>query len=170
MVRTILPSVALALSLLCACPPTPNTPAAGGGAGGADAGCPTGPTALLALHILADDGPVPPDTQLEVTWSAGDEPDFELDKPGTWGTAADGSNVICDVDPSQPPPKDLPELVCHLWTSGATHVKVTAAAHTPYEATLKPKTSADCDGPVPTRITVHLVPLAPPDAGAEAAP
>lgn len=161
------------MSGLCACPPAPLTPTAGGGSGGvggADAGCPSGPAAMLDLHITADDGPVPPDTALAVTWSAGAEPAFELDQPSTWGTPADGSNVICDVDPTQPPPKNLAELVCHLWTSGATHVRVSAAAHTPYEATLKPKTSAACGGPVPTRVAVHLAPLSPPDAGPEAAP
>jgi hypothetical protein len=125
---------------------------------------------MLHLHITADDGPVPADTLLAVTWSAGAEPDFQLDKPSSWGTPADGSNVICDLDTTQPPPKDLAELVCHLWTSGATHVVVTAGAHAPYEATLKPETSADCGGPVPTRVAVHLAPLAPSDAGPEAAP
>ena len=39
-----------------------------------------------------------------------------------------GGNVVCNVDPSQPPPTMLDKLVCTLWTSGATEIEVSAKA------------------------------------------
>lgn len=143
----------------------PSTPTGGGGAAGGDAGvdCPTGPVALLNLIIAGPSGHVPPDTSLVVSWSAGEEPAFCLDDPKTWMTLAD-ANVVCDVDPGAPPPENLPELVCHLWTSGATHVEVRADGHAPYGATLKPKYSSICKGHVPT--DVHVALAVQPDGGA----
>jgi hypothetical protein len=158
----------IALIALAGCPSPSDNLAGGGGQGDADAGCPSGPMAMLHLHIKAVNGPVPPDTRLLVNWSAGAEPPFDLDDPATWGKPEDGGNVICEVDPALPPPKDLAELVCHLWTSGATHVQVRASTYQPYEGTLKPKVSATCEGPVPTAVSVSLWPMAAPDAGPEA--
>lgn len=129
-----------------------------------DAGveCPNGPVAMLDVTIKAQSGPVPPDTTVLVSWSAGPEPPFELDDPKTWSTLAD-ANVVCDVDPKKPPPTDLVHLVCHLWTSGVTHVRVRAAGYVSFDGMLKPKYSAACKGPVPTEVDVMLKPL--PDAG-----
>jgi hypothetical protein len=118
---------------------------------------------MLQLTIAAPPGPVPVDTSVAVTWSAGEEPVFVLDDPTTWHTLADG-NILCEVDPKQPPPTALASLVCHLWTSGATHVRVAAKGYVAYDATLKPKYSTECKGPVPTNVAVNLSPE--PDAGA----
>jgi hypothetical protein len=81
--------------------------------------CPMGPQAMFELTITARGGPVPLSTKVDVSWSAGDEPSFILDEPSTWKTI-EQANLICDVDPTQPPPHDLDALVCHLWTTGAT--------------------------------------------------
>jgi hypothetical protein len=110
---------------------------------------------MLNLHIQATSGPVPADTKVSVSWSAGAESPFELDDPKTWASLADG-NVICDVDNNAPPPKDLAELVCHLWTSGATHVDVRAWGYVPFSKTLKPTTVEACKGPVPMDVPIQL--------------
>lgn len=132
------------------------------GDGGGGAACPSGPVALLNLHIHAHAGPVPPDTTVAVSWSAGPEPTFALDDKSTWRSLLDG-NVICDVDASAPAPKDLTELVCHLWTSGATHVEVRASGYVPYAETLKATVSEACKGPIPTDVSIDLSPAS--DAG-----
>ena len=156
-------SLTLAIALSCGCTEgNPASPGGGGGGGDAGADCPNGPVAMLDLDIEAAAGPVPSDTKLLVSWSAGAEPIFALDDPKTWSTLADG-NVVCDVDRSAPPPTDLPHLVCHLWTSGVTHVQVKADGHKPYDAMLKPKYSAACKGPVPTQVAIKLTVV--PDGG-----
>ncbi|MFT3775430.1 MAG: hypothetical protein QM820_59545 [Minicystis sp.] len=108
MLRGLLPFLTAATLALCGCPPNGETTSGAGGRGGGDAGvdCPIGPVAMLDLHIQATNGPVPPDTKLLVSWSAGAEPTFSLNDPKTWSTLADGANVVCDVDPNQPPPND----------------------------------------------------------------
>jgi len=161
--RLLLLVPALAAAALCACPPD-ESPSSGGGHGGAGGGvdCPSGPVAMLDVTIQAASGPVPADTTLSVSWSAGEEPPFSLDDPATWTTLADG-NVVCDVDASEPPPTDLAALVCHLWTSGPTKVAVAAAGYTPWSGTFTPEYSAACKGPVPTAVRVTLTPLS--DAG-----
>jgi hypothetical protein len=154
--------VVVPAAALCACPDSENA-SANGGNGGGDAGvmCPTGPVALLNLTIRAMSGPVPPGLMLDVSWSAGAEPQFALADATTWGTLGAGANVVCDV--KAPAPADLPELVCHLWTSGVTHVEIHAAGYAPYTSTLKPHQSDACKGPVPTDVAITLAPL--PDAG-----
>lgn len=129
-----------------------------------DAGpdCPTGPEAMLNLFIKSASGPVPWDTKVKVSWSAGVEPTFALSDKSTWMSLVDG-NVICDVNANEPPPKDLAELICHLWTSGATHVEVRASGYVTYSETLKAKTVEACKGPVPTDVAVKLAPV--PDGG-----
>lgn len=163
----LLPS-AIASAALLGCPPDGNNSSTDTGGGDAGVECPSGPVAMLNVAVKAKSGPVPPDTRVLVSWSAGAEPAFDLDDPKTWSTLADGANVVCDVDPTQPPPKDLTQLVCHLWTSGVTHVQVRAAGYEPYESMLKPKYSAVCEGPVPTDVGVTLRPV--PDAGTGGAP
>lgn len=156
---------ACAAALLCACAdPTMVTGSGSGGMDPADAGpdCPTGPVALLILSIHAPSGPVPADTALTVSWSAGTEPTFQLDDPTTWGSLDNGANVICDVNPNLPPPTDLMTLVCHLWTSGATFVTVTAKGYEEWASTLKPVVDPECKGPVPTQVDVALVPVGTP--------
>lgn len=162
-------AIVAALAAAMGCSPPTDTTTGGSGPGGGDAGadCPNGPVAMLILDIKAAGGPVPMDTTLAVSWSAGAEPSFTLDDPKTWSTL-DDANLVCDVDPQQPPPTDLVELWCQLWTSGVTHVKVTAHGYAPYESMLKPKYSTACKGPVPTTVKVTLAPL--PDAGAGGAP
>jgi len=159
-----LAGLALAAVASSACIPSDPT---GTGGGGMDAGpddCPTGPEAMLNLTIKAASGPVPFDTVLQVSWSAGQEPPFDLDDPATWGTLDDGANVVCDVDPSASPPLMLDALVCHLWTSGVTQVDVTAVGYDPYDGTLKPDKSPTCGVPVPTAVAITLSPTA--DGGA----
>lgn len=137
-------------------PPVPTSGSTGaGGGGGAGGACPMGPQAMFELTVTAVDGPVPPDTRIAVSWSAADEPEFALDDPFTWKTLEE-ANIECDVDPSHPPGPDLPALLCHLWTSGATHVKVTASDYQTFEETFTPTISEHCEGPIPTAITVTL--------------
>lgn len=126
--------------------------------GGVDAGCPVGPQPMFTLTITAADGPVPPDTSLEVTWSAGSEPTFKLANPATWKTLDMGANVVCAVDPKSPPPKDLTELVCSLWTSGPTEVTVAADRYQTHTETLVPTMNELCEGPVPTAVKIELLP------------
>jgi hypothetical protein len=137
---------------------TPPSPAGTtGGTGGAGGACPMGPAPMFTLTITAAHGPVPADTQINISWSAGEEPAFALGDPMTWKTL-DDANVICDVDRGKPPPEDLPALVCHLWTIGATQIEVRAASFTPFVKTFSPPVSAHCQGPVPTEINVRLDP------------
>ncbi|APR82029.1 Hypothetical protein A7982_07378 [Minicystis rosea] len=157
-------SLAFAIALVCGCSGGSATDGGSGGGGGdAGADCPNGPVALLDLDIHAAMGPVPADTRVLVSWSAGAEPPFALDDPKTWGGLSDG-NVVCDVDPNAPPPTNLSSLVCHLWTSGVTHVQVKAMGYKSYEGMLKPKYSMACKGPIPTQVSITLAAL--PDGGA----
>lgn len=134
----------------------------GGGTGG-EGGCPTAPVPLFTITIHAPSGPLPPNTTLNVTWSAGEEPEFKLSDATTWKTLDDDANVVCEVDRSAPPPVDLEALVCHLWTSGATRVEITAQGFEPYDETLTPRPSERCEGFVPKDVDIQLVPAA--DAG-----
>jgi hypothetical protein len=121
---------------------------------------------MFELTITVAHGPVPRSTTVDVSWSAGQEPTFSLDQPSTWKTIDDPVNLICDVDPTKPPPDALPALVCHLWTAGATYVVVKAKGYTPLEKTYVPTFSEHCEAFVPTAIHVELA-LAPEgDAGA----
>ncbi len=130
-----------------------------------DAGpdCPSGPVAMYNLTIHVANSPVPPDTTLAVSWSAGDEPLFSLADPKTWGSLDQGANVVCDVDPAMPPPMDLPALSCHLWTSGATYVEVKASGYQAFMNTLTPQVEPACKSAVPKDVDVLLAPL--PDGG-----
>lgn len=128
-----------------------------GGAGGAGGACPMGPQAMFELTLTAADGPVPPSTKLEVSWSAGQEPTFALDDPSTWKTI-EQANLVCDVDPSKPPPKDLTALVCHLWTTGATNLVVKAKGYTLFEKTYTSTFSDHCMSLVPTAVSVVIKP------------
>lgn len=130
---------------------------AGGGTGGAggEGGCPTAPEALLTITVRAKDGPVPPDTQIRVTWSVGEEPLFELDDPTTWKTL-DQANLVCEVDGAAPPPTDLPALSCQIWSNGPTRVEVSAMGYLPYDETHTPMTSERCEGPIPTAVEIEL--------------
>ncbi|HZF51432.1 MAG TPA: hypothetical protein VE093_22400 [Polyangiaceae bacterium] len=149
--------------LLGACadesPPNPS-----GGQGGAapDGGCLMTPQPIFTVTISAEEGTVPPDTSLTVTWSEGEEPVFKLNDPSTW-SSLDDANVICDVDPSKPPPTDLAALVCRLWTSGATAIEVKAEGYRRHAETLVPMKNEECEGPVPEEVLVTLT--AEEDAG-----
>lgn len=127
-------------------------------AGSGEGGCPPvgPPEPLFTLRIAAADGPLPTDLALQVTWSANEEPRFELNDPTTWKTLEDGSNVVCDVDRDAGTPVDLVELSCELWTSGATLVEVTATGYVAYEETLTPELLDDCDVPLPSEVEVEL--------------
>jgi hypothetical protein len=160
---------ALATALLVACshPATTSSTSTGtgsGGAGGEGGACPMGPQAMFDLTITAQDGNVPKSTTVDVSWSAGEEPRFSLDQPTTWKTI-DQANVVCDVDPTKPPPEQLPALVCHLWTTGATNVVVTAKGYTTFEMTYASMFSEHCKALVPTAISVELSPAPKDDAG-----
>jgi hypothetical protein len=143
----------------CEDPATPGPD--GGGGGGGEGGCPAQPKPLYTVTITTPGKPVPPDTTLHVVWSAGEET-FALDNPSTWKTLDDGINVVCAVQRDAGPPTDLDELVCQLWTTGATEVEVTANGYMEHEETLRPLESELCDA-VPADVTVVLQPLA--DAG-----
>lgn len=118
-----------------------------------------GPRALFELTLTASDGPVPPSTKIDVSWSAGPVPTFALDEPSTWKTIEqEQANLVCDVDASKPPPHDLAALVCHLWTGGATNVVVKAKGYTPFEQTYLPTYSDHCKSLVPTAIGIEISP------------
>ncbi|MFO0761679.1 MAG: hypothetical protein U0359_34875 [Byssovorax sp.] len=146
-------------STLFACagrsPGTSTSTTGTGGAGGEGGACPMGPQAMFTLTITAESGPLPEDTEVVVSWSAGTEPAFVLDDKSTWKTL-DESNLVCDLDPEKPP-KHLAALVCHVWSNGATKVNVTASGYAPFEQTFVPLMSEHCHGPVPTTEEVKLV-------------
>ncbi len=160
MIRAVFASFAaaalvLALSL-AACDETGGTGGSGGSSGqGGHGGCPNDPQALFTLTLRAKAGPLPLDTRLKVTWSAGPEPDLVLGDPSTYKTI-DEANVVCQLDPGAPPPEDLAELVCKLWTSGATRIEVTATGYAPHDQTYTPMQSDRCEGPVPSEIAIEL--------------
>jgi len=136
----------------------------GGGSSGtttssALGGCHSGsPEALFTLRIVATDAPVPSDTTIRVTWSAGEEPLFDLADKSTW-LQLEQSNLVCDVDRNAPVPTDLEELVCQLWTSGATNIEVAASGYQPHDQTVTPQQIDGCDEPVPSEVLVQLVEL-----------
>lgn len=127
---------------------------AGGGTGGAG-GCPTQPEPLLTITVRAQDGPLPPDIAIRVTWSAGEEPVFKLDEPSSWKTLEE-ANLVCDVDPSAPPPTDLAALSCQLWTNGPAAVEIKAEGYVTFEETLTPEMSEVCEAPVPKHVDIEI--------------
>lgn len=154
-------AASLCVGLAAACgPPAPSSSSQGGAGGGATGGGGTGgclmmPTPSFALRVLAAaGGPVPPDTTVLVKWSAGEEPEFHLDDKSTWGTL-ENANIVCDVDPTAPPPTDLAALECSLWTAGPTEVIVSAKGFVPKDRTFSPDPSTDCN-PEPTPIEIEI--------------
>jgi hypothetical protein len=161
--RALLISFAIGLAAggaiaLAACEEGPPGGAGGqsGSAGGGGGACPDGPQPMFTISISAADGPVPPDTSLAVTWSAGSEPLFVLSDSSTWATLEDGANVVCNVDPKDPPSGPLEALVCRLWTSGPTEIVVAAQSYQNHTETLVPTMSERCDGPLPEDVAVTL--------------
>jgi len=141
---------------LFACEDTgPTGPGSTGTGSGGAGGCVIAPQPMFTLTLTAADGPLPADTSILVTWSAGDEPLFVLGDKTTWKTLED-SNVVCDIDPAQPPPTDLEELVCKLWTSGATMVVVEGTGYMKHEETFPSVQSEQCEGPVPSAVSIEL--------------
>jgi hypothetical protein len=134
-------------------PQGPGSTASGSGGAG---GCAVGPQPMFTLTLTAADGPLPPDTSILVTWSAGAEPKFVLGDKSTWKTLEE-ANLVCEIDPSKPPPTDLEELVCKLWTSGPTRVEVEAADYIDHDETFTPAQNEQCEGPVPSAVSVELV-------------
>jgi hypothetical protein len=149
---------ALAFSFgACGKDPPPDPSGSQSGTAGGGGGCPVGPQPMFTIAIAAQDGYLPNDTSLLVTWSAGSEPLFELDNPATWGTPEQGGNVVCDLDAAADPPDDLAELRCHLWTSGPTEIEIRAVGYDTHKETLVPMQSEQCEGPVPTEAEIKLV-------------
>ena len=111
----------------------------------------------FTLHVRAKDGPVPPDTTVVVRWSAAEEAPFVLNDPSTWKSADEGANVDCAVDHDAGPPTDLAELVCELWTSGPTEVKVSATGYLPLDKTYTPEQIDQCEDPIPSDVQAELV-------------
>ena len=144
--------------------PAGSTSTGSGGTGGAGGACPMGPQAMFDLTITAADGDVPPTTKIDVSWSAGQEPTFDLDQPSTWETI-DQANIVCEVD-AMKPPEHLAALVCHLWTTGATKLVVAAKGYTTFEMTYTPEFSDHCKALIPRAIHVELAPAPKDDAGA----
>ncbi len=157
----ILFGVLLGASALAACGPPDTSSSSGGGGGGTATGgggaggCLMLPQPSFALRVLASaGGPLPPDTTVEVKWSAAEEPPFHLDDKATWGTL-ETANVVCDVDPNEPPPTDLVALECSLWTAGATEVTVSAKHYVAKVRTFTPDPSTECN-PEPTPIEIEI--------------
>ena len=152
----------LGVLVAVACDQTSSSGPDGGATGGAG-GCPTGVFPWFTLHVTAHDGALPPDTTVVVTWSVRVEPPFKLDDPSTWKTLEQGTNVVCSVDRDAAPPTDLQELVCELWTNGATQVEVSATDYLTAEKTFTPAQRDGCTGPVPSDVAIEIV--RDPDAG-----
>lgn len=130
---------------------------AGTSGGGGAGGCLMTPKPTFTLRVkVAAGGPLPPDTTVEVRWSAAEEPAFHLDDPSSWSTL-ETANIVCDVDPAKPPPVDLPVLTCSLWTSGPTEVTVSAKGFLTKDRTFTQDPSTDCN-PDPTPIEMELDP------------
>lgn len=152
------------LALLAGCDPSPEPSTGGaGGGGGSDAaggmagagGCLQEPLPTFALSVLAQaGGPLPPDTTVEIRWSAGDEAPFHLDDPTSWPTL-DSASFQCDVDPAAPP-LDLEVLSCALWTASPTEVTVSAGGYVTEKHTYMAEPSSDCN-PRPTPIEIELM-------------
>lgn len=169
-VHPLFPLSAFALAVLTACSasrPGGSITTGSGGAGGEGGACPMSPQAMFDLTITAAHGPVPRSTTVDVSWSVGHEPTFSLDEPSTWKTIDDQVNLVCDVDPVKPPPEALSALVCHLWTTGPTHVVVKAKGYTSLDETYVPTYSEHCQGNVPTAISVTLALVPEEDGGVE---
>jgi len=153
---------ALALFLAAGCDDSGASSSGSGGSGsggtGGEAGsggCLMTPQPTFALRVLAEaGGPVPPDTTVEIMWSAGDEPPFHLDDSATWGSL-ETSNIVCDVDAAEPPPTDLLVLACALWTSSPTQVRVSAKGYVTKDHTYTAEPSSPCE-PEPTPIEIEL--------------
>ncbi len=162
----VLFAMALGALLPAACEKETTTNAvSSSGAGGADAGCYSGPPRpLFVVTMSAAIGSLPPDTTVTVKWSAGQEPDFVLNEPATWLSLEDGSNVVCDVDADAGMPSERMQLRCELWTSGATHVRVSSASLPTHEQTLIPVEVPGCDEPAPQEVDIVLGAVS--DAGA----
>jgi hypothetical protein len=149
-----------------------GTGAGGGdGGGGGAAACPDGLSPLFTLRVRGPEDALPLDLALDVSWSAGDEPTVSVDDPDSYGTSE--SNVICAVvapttDGEGGGPAattggegggspERGELLCELWTSGPTRVRVQAAGFVPIDETLAPETLDGCDRPVPSEVPLELV-------------
>jgi hypothetical protein len=143
----------------------------GDGGGGGAAACPDGLLPLFTLRVRGPGDDLPDDLALDVSWSAGDEPTVSVDDPESYGTSE--SNVICAlVAPTFQgeggaqaattggeggASADRGELLCELWTSGPTRVRVEAAGFVPIDETLAPETLDGCDRPVPSEVPLELV-------------
>jgi hypothetical protein len=149
---------------LGACEHPVDSGTGGGTSTNGEGGCPLRPEPMLTIAVRALDGPVPRDTTIRITWSAGEEPAFTLSDPSTWKTL-DEANIVCAVDRTMPPPSTLGALTCQLWTTGATLVQISARGYSDYENTLIPEPSEACDGFVPTQVDIDL--LRPLDGGSE---
>lgn len=155
--------LALALVAGSGCDGDDGSPGGGGGVGGGGgAGAATGsvscqgvPLPTFLLRVIEQTGnPVPPDTTIEVMWSAGKEVPFHLDDASTWGTL-ETSNIACQVDPDAPPEERM-ELVCELWTASPTEVRVSAKGYETQKDTFAAELAGEC--PEPTPIEIELVP------------
>jgi hypothetical protein len=150
-------AAAIFAASFAACEETTPGGTGGQGGGGGQGGCPNDIEAQFTVHLSVPGGTIPPDTRVKVTWSAGEEPIFVLEDPETYLTLEDGSNLVCDVDEATSAPTDLPELICHLWTSGPTRIEVTADGYIPLDETLVPPELLEgCDKPIPTDADLEL--------------
>jgi hypothetical protein len=123
---------------------------------GTGGGCPSGALPLFTVRIRTErEVALPADTTLEVRWTAAEEPKFVLGDKSTWKTLEE-ANVVCNVDANAPVPTDLRELVCDLWTTGATEINVHATGYLAKEETLTPKKREGCEKPVPSDVDVTL--------------
>jgi hypothetical protein len=132
--------------------------ASASGAGGGSGGCAATPRPNLLLDVRAAGGALPPDTTIVADWSGGEAGPWVLDDPKTW-RPLDESNLVCDVDPQNPPKLPLMQLHCQVWTTGATRIRVSAPGRSPFDRTLAPPVMP-CTPPA--RVTVDLEEL---DAG-----
>ena len=62
------------------------------------------------------------------------------------------------VDRAQPPPEALEALVCELWTAGVTRVEISGTGYDDFEQTLTPVMSEECEGFLPRKVDIELVP------------
>jgi len=90
--------------------------------------CPDAIFPSFRVSVTSEDGALPEELRIEVTYGAGHEI-YELDDDTRANKA-----VFCKAEPEEAAPPEA--VVCELWTSGAASLKVTASGYETIDETL----------------------------------
>lgn len=85
--------------------------------------CSDKPHATFHLEIAADDGPLPPDTHLRVSYGGSAVESFDLAAPHM------GSSIFCTADYADASGSRAQSIGCDLWTNGPANLDVWAAGY-----------------------------------------